>query len=443
LKLIYRILSVTAAAVTAAVMITSNAFAAEHRGDCNNDKAVNSKDLLTLSSFILNEGDVCEGCGDFNGDGVVNVYDVVIYRRYLAHTLSIVPSGTWIGRDFDGTRFFSFKDGYGHYVNAETGDSMGFDFTAEDNELEFTLGTAGTTAAADIIWKNDLFFDFEWRDTGCEHLTFLCEDDIELNEPLTGFYVTGGDYSVRYFDIKGYTGSYRARFDENDKGNYCYYFRGNDIVFIDEKNYAKKAAFTRIDRDHFDLVWENGKTEHFTRREVTVKDGITYINGILIANKTYALPSTYGPGGLTPETQAAFNEMQAAAASEGLSLKVCSGFRSYDYQATLYNSYVARDGKAKADTFSARPGHSEHQTGLAADINMASDAFLNTPEAAWLAENCWKYGFIIRYPKGKEDKTGYKYEPWHVRYLGKENAKLVYESGLCLEEYLSIASSYS
>ena len=130
MKLIYRILSVTAAAVTAAVMITSNAFAAEHRGDCNNDKAVNSKDLLTLSSFILNEGDMCEGCGDFNGDGVVNVYDVVIYRRYLAHTLSIVPSGTWIGRDFDGTRFFSFKDGYGHYVNAETGDSMGFDFTA-------------------------------------------------------------------------------------------------------------------------------------------------------------------------------------------------------------------------------------------------------------------------------------------------------------------------
>ena len=175
--------------------------------------------------------------------------------------------------------------------------------------------------------------------------------------------------------------------------------------------------------------------------EIKTVNGVTYVNGVLIANKTYALPKSYAPG-LTKETKAAFLEMQAAAAKEGKSLSIKSGYRSYETQQTLYNNYVARDGKAAADRYSARPGHSEHQTGLAIDINRASDAFTKTPEAKWLAENCWKYGFIIRYPEGKESITGYKYESWHVRYLGKELAKAVYESGLTLEEYLGITSVY-
>ncbi len=175
---------------------------------------------------------------------------------------------------------------------------------------------------------------------------------------------------------------------------------------------------------------------------IEVKNGLTYVNGILIANKTYALPSTYNPG-VDPEAQAAFNEMQAAAAKEGRSLAICSGFRSYSTQQALYQKYVNRDGKAAADRYSARAGHSEHQTGLAFDINKASSSFTSTPEAKWLAENCWKYGFILRYPEGKENITGYMYESWHVRYLGKEIAKAVYESGLTLEEYLGITSRYA
>ena len=134
--------------------------------------------------------------------------------------------------------------------------------------------------------------------------------------------------------------------------------------------------------------------------------------------------------------------MQAAALKDGLRLDICSGFRSYSYQSTLYNNYVARDGKAAADTYSARPGHSEHQTGLAMDINMASSAFDNTPAAKWLAAHCAEYGFIIRYPQGKQDITGYKYESWHVRYLGKQLAKEVTDSGLTLEEFLCINSVY-
>ncbi len=176
--------------------------------------------------------------------------------------------------------------------------------------------------------------------------------------------------------------------------------------------------------------------------DIEVVDGLTYVNGILIANKSYSLPADYNPGVL-PEAQSAFDEMAEGAAKDGIKLYIASGFRSYDYQAGLYQRYVERDGAEMADTYSARPGHSEHQTGLAFDLNEISDAFAGTPEAEWLAEHAHEYGFIIRYPADKEDITGYSYEPWHVRYLGKEIAEKVYESGLCLEEYLGIDSVYA
>ena len=175
---------------------------------------------------------------------------------------------------------------------------------------------------------------------------------------------------------------------------------------------------------------------------VSPETQITYIDGILIANKTYALPSDYAPG-VDPEAEAAFHEMQTAAAELGLNLYISSGYRSYDYQAGLYQRYVDRSGQAEADRYSARPGHSEHQTGLAFDLNTISDEFKDTDEGKWVAENCHKYGFIVRYPEDKEAITGYMYEPWHIRYLGTDIATNVFESGLCLEEYLGITSEYN
>lgn len=171
-------------------------------------------------------------------------------------------------------------------------------------------------------------------------------------------------------------------------------------------------------------------------------DQLTYIQGILIANKTYSLPSDYNPG-LDPTTRAKFNELSAAAAKENLNIYLSSGFRSYDYQKRIYNNYSNIYGSETADTFSARPGHSEHQTGLAIDVNSIDDSFAGTPEAVWLSKHAHEYGFIIRYPADKVDITGYKYEPWHIRYLGVETATAVYNSGLCLEEYLGIDSKYS
>ncbi|MBR6873792.1 MAG: M15 family metallopeptidase [Ruminococcus sp.] len=176
---------------------------------------------------------------------------------------------------------------------------------------------------------------------------------------------------------------------------------------------------------------------------MTQKNGLTYVDGLLIVNKTYSLPSTYG-WGLTNETQAAFNEMQQGARADGLSIWICSGFRNYAYQNQLYWNYVARDGSQwSADMYSARAGHSEHQSGLAIDVNQASRYFNGSAVAQWLEKNCWKYGFIIRYPYGKEDKTGYNYESWHVRYVGKEKARRLTESGLCIEEYYGLTSVYS
>lgn len=170
-------------------------------------------------------------------------------------------------------------------------------------------------------------------------------------------------------------------------------------------------------------------------------ESLTYIQGILIANKTYALPADYNPG-LDSETKSQFDKLAAAAAQEGLNIWLASGFRSYSYQSEIYNNYVSIYGQSTADTFSARPGHSEHQTGLAIDVNTIDDSFAGTPEAIWLENHAHEYGFIIRYPKGKESITGYKYEPWHIRYLGKDLATTVYNSGLTLEEYLGIDSVY-
>lgn len=178
------------------------------------------------------------------------------------------------------------------------------------------------------------------------------------------------------------------------------------------------------------------------RVEVAPPADITYVDGILIVNKTYSLPADYNPGA-DDAANDALNEMIGAAGEENIALWLVSGFRSYNIQAALYSDYVARDGTAAADRYSARAGYSEHQTGLAFDLNSLEQSFGMTPEGQWLAANCWKYGFIVRYPEDKEEITGYMYEPWHVRYLGKETAQKVYESGLCLEEYLGIPSVYA
>ena len=156
-----------------------------------------------------------------------------------------------------------------------------------------------------------------------------------------------------------------------------------------------------------------------------------------------ALPaamSAQGSQQLTSQTAAAMTQMFDAARKAGFELVVNSGYRSYQTQVETYNYWVQLDGQEYADRTSARAGHSEHQLGTVADVGAARGLYLEdfsgTPEATWLGQNSWKYGFIISYPDGKESVTGYVPEPWHVRYVGVDTAAKVQNSGLTLHEYL-------
>jgi len=186
-------------------------------------------------------------------------------------------------------------------------------------------------------------------------------------------------------------------------------------------------------------------------------DGVTYVDGYLLVNKTYPLPQDYVPTGthktvnaeicqecIIEEAYQAYSKMRTDAVNQGLKIWIASGYRSYSYQNSLYNSYVKRSGQEAADTFSARAGHSEHQSGYAFDLNSVTDAFATTKEGIWVADNCQKYGFIIRYPKDKEDETGYKYESWHLRYVGVELANKLYNGGdwITMEDYFGLTSKY-
>ena len=187
----------------------------------------------------------------------------------------------------------------------------------------------------------------------------------------------------------------------------------------------------------------DGKTAYqIAVRQLEQRQEGTYVDGILIVNKSYPLSADYDPG-LQPITKDAFQKLSDAAAQEGLDLYIGSDYRDYAYQVKIYNNYCNLYGSEQADSFSARPGYSEHQTGLTIDCNTIDDAFGDTPEAAWLAQHCADYGFIIRFPKGKEDITGYQYEPWHIRYVGVDTAKEIMSQGLTLEEYLGVQSEYA
>ncbi|MDE6425261.1 MAG: M15 family metallopeptidase [Ruminococcus sp.] len=176
--------------------------------------------------------------------------------------------------------------------------------------------------------------------------------------------------------------------------------------------------------------------------------GIKYIDNVLIANKSYSLPADFYPE-LDPTCLNQFYKLQNDASYEGLNIYLSSGFRSYETQDYIYNDYVAKDGQENADTYSARPGHSEHQSGLAIDVNQIDDTFIGTPEAIWLEAHCWEYGFILRYPQAKQDITGYKYESWHIRYVGTDMSYKIHSKALemndpylTLEEYFGIDSYY-
>lgn len=200
-----------------------------------------------------------------------------------------------------------------------------------------------------------------------------------------------------------------------------------------------------------EVIEEKPKKEEITKEEsVKYIEGQklpskpTYIKDVLIASKKYPLPSTFAPGE-SKEAREAFEKLAAEALLDGFKLTAFSTYRSFEYQTDLYQRYVDQDGEEEADRYSARPGYSEHQTGLAFDIgelnvteDWASERFGETEAGKWIAANAHRFGFIMRYPEGKEFVTGYMYESWHFRYVGVEIAESIYKNNSTLEEYLEI-----
>ncbi|MBR3283397.1 MAG: D-alanyl-D-alanine carboxypeptidase family protein [Ruminococcus sp.] len=412
------------------------------KGDVNGDSIIGFGDLRLIQGYVLGNNKLTADqmkYADVDGDGRVDAFDLALLKENFNEHMDKIPQGTWVASGSKGKRYYNFEKGT--VTEESSGAVTSYKCTVSETNLNFDKNVCGDAAHALFSWTSDNTFVLRWDKGYVEELHYYGNAAINYSSLLSGKYVTSGGYGKRTFNFRGISGSFTG---QNGSGlGFEYTASGNNYTFYmgtDRK--PKKAVYKKIDSMHFSLTWDDGTVERFTKQDIQTKNGITYVNGILIANKTYGLPSTYNPGAITSDAQAAFNKMKADAAKAGYSLFICSGFRSYSYQSQLYNSYVNRDGKAKADTYSARPGHSEHQTGLAMDINNASDAFNNTPEAKWIAANCWKYGFILRYPQGKQNITGYKYESWHVRYLGNDLAKEVYNSGLTLEEFLCIDSVY-
>ena len=236
-----------------------------------------------------------------------------------------------------------------------------------------------------------------------------------------------------------YDTSYQAWYYLKSDGSYArnawqgsYYLKSNGKMAVNEwvdggRYYVDGSG-----------LWKSNSNSN-SNSKVTNKGLYYSVQGkydeILVVNKHYPLSKDYNPGE-NPTAKAAFLKLIAQMQKEGYAIgNNYSGFRSYGTQAQLYQSYVNKEGQAAADRYSARPGYSEHQTGLAFDVigtdgNLVEDA----GAAQWLLDHAADYGFVVRYLKGKESVTGYMHEEWHLRYVGKE-AKEIAASGLTLEEY--------
>lgn len=252
----------------------------------------------------------------------------------------------------------------------------------------------------------------------------------------------------------------------------------NYILKLSNKNidYLSNINYQNISKYYSYKNFDASKIERYNNYQdnnLNIKDIITRVNLnldlevytdtnevinpddlLVVVNKYNHLPKSYKPndlvnidGAYNNQVQVRkilkepFKKLQEDALKNGIKLMPTTAFRSETFQKTLYDNYVSKDGIKKADTYSARPGYSEHQTGLAIDLknmDLGSNIRLTDENYEWLSNNAYKYGFIIRFPEEKIDITQYQFENWHIRYVGLEHAKIIYENKLSLEEYIDL-----
>ena len=241
------------------------------------------------------------------------------------------------------------------------------------------------------------------------------EYDFELNDTSLSF------LNEKYFIV-----------DYLDR--YLNYYESN-------KNLEYKEIITRVNSNLDYEFYIDSSESDLSKKMYTLVNKYNYLKQDYIPENLVSVTGIYARDNakLVKIAYDNFVKMADAAREENLTIKVTTGYRSHSFQATLYNNYVKADGVKNADTYSARPGFSEHQLGYSADLtnakNVSFDNFENTKEYKWLQDNAYKYGFIMRFPKGKEYITGYQFESWHYRYVGEKIATYIHENDITYEEY--------
>ena len=347
---------------------------------------------------------------------------------------------------------FKYKD----KITIEVGDSLPVvnDYLYKDINYDIDIEWKDIDTEDNKIYKAGIYYGSFIYDNDKKNITLVVKDntspvidgvkdyEILAYETVPDFLdgVTVSDNSMEDIVV-----TIDGKYDSEKPGTYVMYYKASD-----SSNNTTSKEFKLV-------VKENNNVKiSKTKKGNTIKNyyGVTYVDDVIIVNKTYSLPSNFVPNNLVTingyirivdYVKDAYNVLKSDSSVLGLNIYASSGYRSYSDQKYIYDNYVRMDGMVKADTYSARAGYSEHQTGLAIDLNTVDMSFDGTGESNWLKDNCWKYGFIIRYPKDKENITGYMYEPWHIRYVGKELARVLYNNGnwLSLEEYYGIDSKYS
>lgn len=259
----------------------------------------------------------------------------------------------------------------------------------------------------------------------CDYISYILKNNVEYNKAIemVNANLESYEYSDKLYDIKN-----DKYFIKNNITRYFNYLNNNTNLNSRE---IVASVNTNIDYGYYNNI----KISNNQNSQSVIVNKFYTLNKDFIPNNLVNIEPQYGYGYVDKILYENFIKMANDAKENGLNIYIASGYRSYEYQEKLYNQYVSKDGQENADTYSARPGHSEHQTGLAIDLNDISDSFGNTDEFKWLSENAYKYGFILRYPRDLTNITGYVYEPWHYRYVGNEIAKYIHETGITYDEY--------
>lgn len=240
----------------------------------------------------------------------------------------------------------------------------------------------------------------------------------------------------------------------NNNINYDYSNKINELINNEYFILSRLDRYMKLDSNNIsDIITRVNSNADYEGYTNIIKSDVSK-DILILVNKYYSLDEEYHYGELvkmdtkysnhtdsmlSSVAYDAFKKLVDDAEKEGFYIRNNSSYRSFSYQKNLYNNYVKSNGQSWADSWSARPGHSEHQTGLALDVAVKSDLsigkFGNSKEFNWMKDNSYKYGFILRYPEGKEYITGYGYEPWHYRYVGIDAAKYIYEHNITFDEY--------